>query len=214
MQRRPLPSELGNWQSDGNMFLWIYGNSISGRCPPSSPAASYRRQPLVRHHRQRWQFVAHDGARKKTLVRCEAAGNRCEGASAADLVSPATAFYFTMADEEVEEASPRWLWTATARVEKRRQKARQKAKKAAEGGGRGRRRWRGGRRRGAGGDGDGDGGGDEEGEGGEKSAAQKKREAKKRAAARKKELEAALTARATAARTARLRRAAAAVARG
>jgi hypothetical protein len=37
VQRRPLPSELGNWQSDGNMFLWIYGNSISGTLPTEFP---------------------------------------------------------------------------------------------------------------------------------------------------------------------------------
>ena len=109
---------------------------------------------------------------------------------------PATAFYFTMADEEVEEGvSTMAVDGESAQSKNAAKKARQKAKKAAEKAAAE-----------AGGDGaaaaaaapaadaDGDGGGDEEGEGGEKSAAQKKREAKKRAAARKKELEAALTA--------------------
>ena len=56
------------------------------------------------------------------------AGDRCEGASAADLVSPATAFYFTMADEEVEEGvSTMAVDGESAQSKNAAKKARQKA---------------------------------------------------------------------------------------
>ena len=65
----------------------------------------------------------------------------------------ATAFYFTMADEEVEEASPRWLWTgrvlsktppSPAKAKKPRRRWRRCGdRRAVHGaGGRRRRRWR------------------------------------------------------------------------
>ena len=51
----------------------------------------------------------------------------------ADLVSPATAFYFTMADEEVEEGvSTMAVDGDSAQSKNAAKKARQKAKKAAE----------------------------------------------------------------------------------